>query len=655
MPTDEQRAAPLAASPSGRPRAAEWISLTLILALAAWLRLGWPGVNSFSFDEARVSHMALQMARDGRFAALGMQSSTGVPNFPAAVWLYALPFAVTPSPLLATLLTGLANVAAVLGIWWLARASWGRWAGLVAALLAASSPYLVYYSRSIWSQNLLVPLAVLWAVCAVVALQKPQRSWALAVHAFVAGFAGQVHIAGLALLLGSVWLGLRHRLWQRWRPVLLGAFAAGLAALPTIYTIARYGSGAKAELANLLGQPAQTHWKGFRQLLQLALNLDWERFWLGGKWTWEPPLSAALLTASVAAGLLVALGLITLLRAWKEPRPRPVLNSFVLVWALACPLFFLRSKTGANIHYQLASLPALLLLGGAAATLSCRRWWGPMLLLASLALAVPQSIAVVQTLNEVAAELHPGGMGTPLAYPQAAARWLQATGRPVVIETQGDNPAYDGDAAVFEVLLWDSPHQIVDARSTLLLPAARPATLFFLYESLPAWEVARDLNLGAASYQLPRRSNEPPYRALTVEDATLAADPWIPIEPVRLANGATLVGWQVELLDEDQLRLLTLWQLESDADGLAYQQFNHLYLAGETSPYEIHDVGTSSAAWQAGDQLITWADFAAPPAEVAAFQVGMYTWPDLERSAVLDRPGDPLTPIELALPAGALP
>ena len=96
MPTDEQRAVPLDSSPPGRPRAVEWIPLLFILALAAWLRLGWPGVNSFSFDEARVSHMALQMAREGRFAALGMQSSTGVPNFPAAVWLYALPFAITP-------------------------------------------------------------------------------------------------------------------------------------------------------------------------------------------------------------------------------------------------------------------------------------------------------------------------------------------------------------------------------------------------------------------------------------------------------------------------------------------------------------------------------------------------------------------------------
>ncbi|MCB0009863.1 MAG: hypothetical protein KDE04_25535, partial [Anaerolineales bacterium] len=54
-----------------------WLSasgLALLLLVAAWLRLGWVGISSFSFDEARVSDMALQMARDGEFAALGMQS-----------------------------------------------------------------------------------------------------------------------------------------------------------------------------------------------------------------------------------------------------------------------------------------------------------------------------------------------------------------------------------------------------------------------------------------------------------------------------------------------------------------------------------------------------------------------------------------------------
>ena len=56
-----------------------------VLALAALLRLGWPGVTLFDFDQARVSLLSLQMARQGEFARLGMQSSSSLPDFPATV------------------------------------------------------------------------------------------------------------------------------------------------------------------------------------------------------------------------------------------------------------------------------------------------------------------------------------------------------------------------------------------------------------------------------------------------------------------------------------------------------------------------------------------------------------------------------------------
>jgi len=42
-----------------------------------------------------------------------------------------------------------------------------------------------------------------------------------------------------------------------------------------------------------------------------------------------------------------------------------------------------------------------------------------------------------------------------------------------------------------------------------------------------------------------------------------------------------------------------------------------------------------------------------PEAPAAALQVdvGMYTWPEVARVPVLDRPGDPLAPIRLEVPA----
>ena len=287
----------------------EIAGLLLALFIAAALRLGWQGVNSFSFDEARVSHMALQMAREGNFAELGMQSSTGVPNFPALIWLLSLPYALTTNPQLATNLIAAANVLAVIGVWWLARQWGGTWAGLSAAFLFAAAPYLVFYSRSIWGQNLLAPLSVLWAVTAYAALNSKLETrnskLALVIHAFLAGFILQIHLGAIGLILASVWMGLVFRLWRRWLPIVTGAVLAFLCALPTVYTIGRYGEGARADLRRILDAPAQTSLNGFRQLWDLATAQNWEGYWLHKDWTWPPGMTLLLNGAMTWKGVVI--------------------------------------------------------------------------------------------------------------------------------------------------------------------------------------------------------------------------------------------------------------------------------------------------------------------------------------------------------------
>ena len=641
----------------------EAVALLLILLVAGWLRLGWPGVNSFGFDEARVSDMALQMAREGRFAALGMQSSTGVPNFAATVWFFALPYAVSTNPLVASSLVGLLNSLAALGVWWLGREAWGKRAGLLAALLFATSPYLVFYSRSVWSQNLLAPLAVLWAVALVSGLKRG-NPWLIGLHAFLAGFVGQIHFAGFALALASLWCGFRFRLWRWWGAVTAGLVIAGLMALPTITIIWRDGDGAKAVLRELFQSggtaTAVDQTAAWSQLAQLGLNRGWETLWLRADWAWPGPLAAGLQAGgTILAGLiLLGAGLAgwqmaaDLRRAWRrEAAPltgREILSGFVLVWAVAAPLLFLSPRSPVHIQYQLVSLPALLLLAGGATALWRGRGWTTAVSLLVIVTAGFQGTAVARTLSLVAEEYVPGGMGTPLRYPQAAARGLM-DGRPIVVETFGDVPEFDGDAAAFKVLLWGYPSQIVDARQVLLLPD-EPAHLLFTYDNLAAWEVATAVGPSGQIQALPRRVGEMPYLALTVDEVDLRG--FMELErPLRLANGAELQGWQVqELPDRGQIRLITHWRIVDSPQEGHFQQFNHLYLEGDETPGDIRDIYTSSRSWQMGDHLITWADFPRPERPIAHFHVGMYTWPDLQRSPILNRPDmAPLYPIELTV------
>ncbi|NLD72955.1 MAG: glycosyltransferase family 39 protein, partial [Chloroflexi bacterium] len=365
---------------AGRVSWAEAVGLVAVLALAAALRIGWPGVHTWSYDEARVALLALETARGGDIAAVGIQSSAGLPNLPAAVWLYALPLAISPDPLVASLWTGAVNVLAIAGLWWLVRRSAGPWAGLTAAALWAGAPFGAFYSRAIWSQDLLGPLAVAWALLGMRAAQAERRedrigSVALAAHVFVAGLAPQVHFAGAALLLPTLWLLVRRRWWRRPRPLVAGAALAAAAALP--YVVALWRADAlrgtlQAALSGAGGEAgAPRELVGLQRLLEMGVGRGWEWFLLGGEWQWAEGWTMALTVASVGAGILLLLGAVALALRLRRGRGRTSepLDALLPAWLLGAPLLFLGHLTPAYHQYQLAALPALFALGGYGAVL----------------------------------------------------------------------------------------------------------------------------------------------------------------------------------------------------------------------------------------------------------------------------------------------
>lgn len=115
-----------------------------------------------------------------------------------------------------------------------------------------------------------------------------------------------------------------------------------------------------------------------------------------------------------------------------------------------------------------------------------------------------------------------------------------------------------------------------------------------LFPDLPALKVARAKVQIEDAHTMPRREGEPYYMTLTVEG----------LRPDR------------------------------------YHQFNHLYAIDGDAPLQVMDRPVSSPSWQAGDTLITWAIFAPDEPGAYRFEVGMYTYPGLERVAIQDAAPD---------------
>ena len=226
------RPAPLAEAP-WLGRGGGRVILSVLLVLAAGVRLWRLDLMEFKADEARACQLALQAIDSVRgagpagreFPLVGLLSSVGVPNPPLFIYLLALPLAVCRDPLAAAAFIALCNVAAVGVCHHVGRRYFSPFVALAAAALFALAPWAVIFARKTWAQDLLPLVAggFLWAAHAFLLERRPRAlAWLLA----LAAIAAQLHFSGL--ILGGVLAGLlvagRAAVRPRW--LALGALAA---------------------------------------------------------------------------------------------------------------------------------------------------------------------------------------------------------------------------------------------------------------------------------------------------------------------------------------------------------------------------------------------------------------------------------------------
>lgn len=177
------------------PRRPEY---ALVLLVAALLRLILLDQTSFLGDQAELLFLARSALAHHALPVTGIRSSIGTLNPPASIFLL-LPFALLGDPLGATVATALANIVAVLLLYWLTDRYVGRRAAFAVGLLYATAPWPIYFSRFIWQQNLLAPVVLLfiWTLCRGLIDRKP--GW-FGWNVILWGIAIQLHPSAAPLL-----------------------------------------------------------------------------------------------------------------------------------------------------------------------------------------------------------------------------------------------------------------------------------------------------------------------------------------------------------------------------------------------------------------------------------------------------------------------
>lgn len=210
------RPAPAAfATRVGRVGARAALLLIGLLALGGGLRLSALSLMEFRHDSAYWSLDAYRILAGGYLPLTGQQvGSVQVPlsNGPLLSYLTALVFAlVGVDPVFVALLIALCSGVGIALTYLLGQRLYSRTVGLVAAALAAVSPWLVLYGRMLWPQALFPFLIPLGLLVLAHAAERERARWYV-IYGVVLGVGLQLHLSAMALLGASiVWLALYAR------------------------------------------------------------------------------------------------------------------------------------------------------------------------------------------------------------------------------------------------------------------------------------------------------------------------------------------------------------------------------------------------------------------------------------------------------------
>lgn len=642
-----------------RPARREWVALALILLLAAALRMGAPGVSEFKLDEARLSALALDMARGQHFPLLGIGSSVGIPNLPVSVWLFALPYALSPDPTIATLYVGLLNVLAVALTWALTRRYFGPQAALVAALMYAASPWGVIYSRKIWAQNMLPPFVVLTVGTGLIGLleeDRPRRgAWQVA-HLALLAITVQIHYAAIVLIpltLAMLWMGRRHIARRGWIALALIAGLAVAALGLALWRLQATGFDFSVFGRQGLGLTTEAlyHFSlvlSGNEIHSLAGPQQFEHYLAG-----VPDITLPQQLFGWAVIFSTAWVAYRALRGRSGPGRHIRLS--LIGWLLLPPATFSLTWTPTYPHYMIPALPAIYILFGAGAVAAwqalARRLpraqaRGAALLMGTglLLLAGLQAWNTASLYAFLDRTWTPGAFGTPLHYLlEVREAILETEPDDVLVAGISDDPRTDQDAAVWSFLLYDVPSvRPLDGTRTAVI-ASHTADQILLNTlallAMPEAEVLPESRCNNDGQRFPLRPGEGVY----IICAQRTPEPGQRQEPVAVfANSLRLVSVTPPRPDEPVISLG--WAADGPLEG-DYTIFQHL-LDGRGERIGQQDSALwPGRYWRGGEVVLHHTRLPADLdlAAAATLRIGLYQLIDgIPRNVdILDAAGNP--------------
>lgn len=187
----------------------EFIILLAILFLAAFLRFyRLPEYMTFLGDEGRDAIVVKDILVNHHFPLLGPVTSIGNMYLgPLYYYMMAVSMAIFwLNPVAAAAMDGVIGLLTIFLIYYLGRAWFGKWPGLIASFLYSISPITIFYSRSSWNPNP-APFFALLSVLGMYRARKSRNFYWLILAGVSVAAAVQMHYLALILvpIFGLLW------------------------------------------------------------------------------------------------------------------------------------------------------------------------------------------------------------------------------------------------------------------------------------------------------------------------------------------------------------------------------------------------------------------------------------------------------------------
>jgi len=588
------------------------IAPLLIVAVGAILRLSNIGLIRHTYDYAYPIYDALRILDGRQILTLGQPASVFLNNPPLMDYIQAIPLRLWDSPYAVYLFIILLNTAAIWFVYLTARALLGEWAALVAALLYAVNPWLVFDSRATWCPALM-PLwttLIAWGLWPAMSTERGDwRRVTVGFGALVAMMGAYIQSWGLLAQVVPLAALFRRRLPRK--GIVIGAVLLALLVLLYGLALAQNLDVDRNNLARFFsGGPLKLSRTALEHALRLVTGRDFDYVYtreMTADYTWR---RLASLAAGYALALALAAGAVRAALSLRRPGAGRRVAAVLLIWFLVPVLLMSVTSHPVNPNYLLLSCPAgTLLAAWGIDALPRQRWarYGAAVGLAAIALLF--SLNLQRAADQVAAQpLEPGFENWSLSLAARMGRLVRDLAgngpRPIRIAAEGNEAMLTSASGRYVTTLHglDYPNYVV-------LPGLEP--LLYVLSNRPVERGA----LGPLEETFPQETIEGPggQSVSFVRVQPYSREAALALPAVKLdwpsEAGLTLLGYTLsgERRAGEPLICTTYWrvdELKADRWQWFVGAFYHLRDQTGREVANVSGHGQWASQWRLGDVYV---------------------------------------------------